>query len=71
MKIGLWNCRGIGRNNLWTDIEAICKINNIQILALVETKSITRPTKNTWQKAGFDNYLVVPSLGFAGDICLL
>jgi len=47
------------------------KINNIQMLALVETKSITGPTKNTWRKAGFDNCLVVPSLGLAGGICLL
>lgn len=71
MKIGSWNCRGIGRQSLWTDIEATCKINKIQVLTLVETKSVTGPTKNRWRKAGFDNCVFSPSIGLAGGLCLL
>lgn len=71
MKIGLWNCRGIGRKNLWSDIKATCKINKIKMLALVETKSFEGPSKNIWRKAGFDFCHVVPANGYAGGLCLL
>ena len=71
MKFGLWNCRGMGRKSIWTELEATCKINYIQMIALVETKTEIEPSKSCWRKAGFDFCHFSPAVGKAGGICLL
>ena len=63
MIFSLWNIRGMGRINLWPDIGVVCKIGNIQLMALVETKSANPPKEKLWKSAGFDNMIYCPSMG--------
>ena len=71
MRMCLWNSRGIKRKGLWTEIEALCKTNNLSILALVETKINTAPQHNWWTKTGFDASICSPAEGRSGGLLIL
>lgn len=61
MKVSIWNSRGMKRNNFWTEIEAFCKNERIQIMAIVETKTEQIPDEKEWRKAGFDGIIWSPA----------
>ena len=71
MKVGYWNCRGIGRHSLWTEIDSFCKIENIQIIAIGETKTDWEPSDQVWRRAGFDNMVWIPAIGKARGLMVL
>ena len=71
MRMCLWNSRGIKRRGLWTEIEALCKTNNLSILALVETKMNTPPQHNWWTKTGFDASICALAEGRSGGLLIL
>ena len=55
----------------WTEIETFCKIEQIQIMAIVETKAEQCPNEKVWRRAGFDHLFWAPADGLAGGICVL
>ena len=61
----------MGRPNLWSDLGIICKIENIQLMVIVETKSVNPPTDSLWKSAGFDNMCYYPAIGRSGGLCIL
>ncbi len=66
-----WNIRGIGKPNLWSDLGVICKIENIQLMAIIETKSEIPPIDTLWKSAGFDKMIYCPAKGLSGGMCIL
>ena len=70
MKIGYWNSRGIGRRTFWQEIDTFCKLEQIQIMAIAETKTERPSLDKLWRKAGFDNMVWSPAQGKVGGIML-
>ena len=68
MRVGYWNSRGIGRKTFWQEIDTFCKIEQIHIMVIVETKTENQPNEQLWRKAGFDNMVWSPALGRVGGI---
>ena len=71
MKICLWNCRGLKKLNRWTEINALCKTEHFQMIALVEIKCPQLPAPDKWTKAGFDSHEFVPSIGMSGGLLIV
>ena len=71
MKIGFWNSRGIGRDFFWQEIDVFCKIEQIQIMTIAETKTEKPPSDSIWRKLGFDNLVWSPAVGRAGGLMVL
>ena len=71
MKVALWNNRGIGRKSFWPEIDSFCKIEQVHIMAIVETKTDKLPSDQVWRRAGFDNIVWSPADGRAGGVCLM
>ncbi len=61
----------MGRKNFWSNLAVNCKIERIQLMALLETKSEIEPVEKAWKSAGFDNMIYSPACGLSGGICIL
>lgn len=59
------------RPDFWTEIKSFCKTEQIQIMAIIETKAEQCPKESTWRRVGFDHIFWAPSVGLAGGICVL
>ena len=71
MRVSIWNSRGMGRKSFWPEVDAFCKIERINIIAIMETKTDKEPEENTWKKAGFDNFIWSPASGRVGGLCVM
>ncbi len=61
----------MGRKNFWSDLGVNCKIEKIQVMAIVETKSENPPDDIQWKGTGFDNMVYCPASGFSSGMCVL
>ena len=71
MIIRSWNCRGIGKTTLWTNISAWNKVEHIQMVILAETKTDKEPSDSLWKNAGYTNACWSPAVGKSGGIGLI
>lgn len=68
MKLITWNCKGLGNSGVRRSIKDLCRMNQPDVLCLLETRSNSAFALSLPSVLPFSKNHRVPSEGFAGDL---
>lgn len=71
MRIGSWNCQGLGAPLTQSRLTSLCKLCKFDILFLIETLNKCDVVCNLAYVLGFPNVITQPLQGHSGGLALL